>query len=465
MILNSRYPAGLALVSILLFTGCRVIRPEKPSESYLPVQVVPKTSVVSIPVEMDVKAVEKLLNKQLSGLLYEDSSLADNGGDNLMLKAWKKDDIVLDYDGGQFIYKLPLKLWIKAGFRIEKFGITLSDYREINAEIALKLRTRFTLNEDWTISTTTTSDGYEWLSTPVLRIGPVNLPVTAIANILLKTNKSLIGSRIDKGIRETLPLRKYARQLWLEIQKPYRLSDSLNLWLHLSPQEVYTTGMSARNGKIIQSIGVKSVAEVFLGEMPRVKTDTSLPALQVVRKLDEGFSINLMTDIPFTVADGLARSYLKGKTFTSGKHSITILDINLFGSNGNLAAEAAVQGSISGNLYFTGKPYYDASDSTVKVKDFDFDMKTRNLLLKTANWVSHSGMAGLIGSKLEFPAGERLKESKELVSGNLRQKKVMDNLIIDGRIDRMEVDTLYLSKESIRIGMLFTGKLAVKLVK
>lgn len=136
---------------ILVFNSCSSskLATEKPVEKYSVFNYDPVPSSISLPVEMKVASLEALLNRQLTGLIYEDNSLDNNGGDNIMVKAWKKENIKLGFENGQFSYRVPLKLWIKAGWKIDQFGISLSDYRELNAEIALKFHSSVTINKDW----------------------------------------------------------------------------------------------------------------------------------------------------------------------------------------------------------------------------------------------------------------------------------------------------------------------------
>jgi hypothetical protein len=44
-------------------------------------------------------------------------------------------------------------------------------------------------------------------------------------------------------------------------------------------------------------------------------------------------------------------------------------------------------GTNSGIAYFTGKPFYDANKKMIEVRDIDFDVKTKSLLLKSADWL------------------------------------------------------------------------------
>ena len=153
----------LFITIILAFQSCKTssIITEKPVEKYAEFNYNPVPSTISLPVEMKVSALEAMINRKLTGLLYADTSLDNNGGDNLMVKAWKKEDFTIKYENNQLVYRIPLKLWIKAGWKVSKLGITLSDYKELNAEIALKFKTTFYLNKDWSITTFTSSNEHE----------------------------------------------------------------------------------------------------------------------------------------------------------------------------------------------------------------------------------------------------------------------------------------------------------------
>jgi hypothetical protein len=124
--MSNRRILPVLFLSAILIAGCRsTLLPEKPAESYQEFRYEPKPSLINLPVEMKVSELELFLNKQLTGLIYEDNSLEDNGGDNLMVKAGRR-QYQAEFRQGQFTYNVPLKLWIKAGWKIDKFGITLS---------------------------------------------------------------------------------------------------------------------------------------------------------------------------------------------------------------------------------------------------------------------------------------------------------------------------------------------------
>jgi hypothetical protein len=350
-------------------------------------------------------------------------------------------------------------LWIKAGWKVSKLGISLSDYKELNAEIALKFKTAFYLNKDWSITTFTSTDGYEWISAPVIKIGPIDVPITAIANTILNKNKSTISNEIDKAIKQNLSLRKYIQDIWVNLQKPIKLNNEYNLWLKLNPQEISSTPIYSQNNKIKISLGVKSLVESYMGDEPKTLPNKGLPDYNLVKLLDNNFSINLLSDISYKAADTLAKKYLKGKTFTQDKKTVTVTDIKVYGSNNKMVIGTSLKGSINGTIYFTGKPFFDTLDNSIKIKELDFDLETKNALLKTANWLLHNKMKKMIEQNMILPIADKLEESKSLINKEIANNQLTKNILLNGSLKELDIENIFLTQESIKVAVIFKGNL------
>ncbi|MDX9907819.1 MAG: DUF4403 family protein [Mariniphaga sp.] len=159
----------LSLLAVLLFNGCSTTNKiEKPAESYQLTASVLEPSTINLSFEARLSDIQNALNEALTGLIYEDNSLEDNERDNLMVKAWKEGNILLALKRNVLIYKVPLKVWIKTGFKKSAFGYSVSDYRELNAALTLNFRTEIILLPDWSIQTLTSGTDYKWVSEPVV---------------------------------------------------------------------------------------------------------------------------------------------------------------------------------------------------------------------------------------------------------------------------------------------------------
>jgi len=449
----------------IVFQSCSSTKlaTEKPTEKYTAFSYDPVPSSISLPVEMKVASLEALLNKQLSGLIYEDNSLDNNGGDNLMVKAWKKENIKLGFENGQFSYRVPLKLWIKAGWKIEQFGLSLSDYRELNAEIALKFHTSVAVNKDWTLSTVTLSDGYEWLSTPTLKIGPVSLPITFIADMIIKYNTSTINNAIDEGLKQSLDLKTTAKQAWTELQKPMLLSEEYGLWLRVSPKSVSVSPFSGGKGIIKHTTTIQAVTECFTGKQPPLLLNPLLPNLTTMAKPSDDFLVNVTSYIGYDYIDSITRLMLVNTSYTFGKKQVKVTGISVYGNESKMIIATDVTGSINGKLYFSGLPVFRTSDSSIILKDLQFSVQTKNVLLKSAAWLANSGIEKAIGKNMSYPIGPDLRETYKMMAETLKKYEFGEGFYLSGTLSALEVQQPVLVPAGIIAPVSIKGKLSVKL--
>jgi hypothetical protein len=454
----------LILSAIVFSSSCSTTLPtEKPAERYTIFNYEPQISTISLPAEMKVTALEAMLNRQLNGLIYADTSLDDNGGDNLMVKAWKKDNIKINFENGRFIYRVPLKLWIKAGWKIQQFGLSLSDYREMNAEIALKFQTTVSVNKDWSVKTITTSDGYEWLSKPTLKIGPVDVPITFIADMIIKYNTATINSAIDKGLEQSLDLKTTATQAWIELQKPILLDEEYGLWLRVSPKSVSALPISGGKGIIKHTTSIQVVTECFSGKEPPARVNPTLPDLQTINKFSDEFIANVISYIGYEYLDSVTRQTLINTSYTFGKKTITITGVSVYGNESKMIIATDVTGSVKGKLYFAGLPTYRASDSSIILSDLQFSAQTKNVVLKSASWIASSGIEKMINRNMSYPVAADMRETYALMAESLKKYELGQGFYLNGTLTGMEVQQPVLAPAGIIAPVVIKGKLIVRL--
>jgi hypothetical protein len=87
-------------------------------------------SVVNLPLEVPIAELEKQINAQLNGLIYEDNSYDDYDQDNLKAKVWKLSPIKIQALDSTFLFEVPLKIWVSVGYKVSPLGITLSGYKD-----------------------------------------------------------------------------------------------------------------------------------------------------------------------------------------------------------------------------------------------------------------------------------------------------------------------------------------------
>ena len=456
----------LTIIALSAFVSCKSVQVEKPLEAYNNQVFNTRNSVVSFTTQTRIIDIQNELNNGFTGLIYEDNSLENNGGDNVMVKAWKQGDIQLNMKGNVLTYRVPLKTWIKAGFNIQKFGITIADYRELNASLALKFNTAVTLNPDRTVTTKTTSEGYEWLSTPTIKVGGMDISVKFVADLIMQAGLKKMGSTIDGSIKDYLDLKPSARNAWDMINKPLKINDEYNVWLKIDPQKIVSSTLTANNGMIKHQAGLNGTIKLSLGEEPlKSEVIKPLPDLLIGELPVDVTTLNAYVSMPYTEINKVALSYLEGKTFEQGKRKVVVEDLRIYGSEGNLVAETMLSGSVKGTIYFIGKPAYNPIDSTLVIKDFDYELSTKNFLLKSASWLYQDGFRRLIADQLKWSIKKEMIMIRSTVNNKLKAYKLTPGITLTGNIDKVEPGQVFITPDGLVPEIMARGKFGITIEK
>ena len=447
---------------VLALGGCKSLQPQMPVESYKYVPVKPSTSIVNLHADLEISKLEELINNQVDTLLYEDKSFADNNGDNLTMKAWKNGRIKMTFEGDVLSWEMPLRVNLKKAIAIFAFNIPIANMMEANGEITLKFNTSLSVNRDWSIQTKTTPNGYEWVKKPSLKIGGFTVPVKTMADALLYVNLDSYSKEIDKAIAGSFDFRKYAEKGWQMMFEPFKIPGGFNTWLSITPYSVSLLPVKGSQGYIRFRTAITSDVECLLEKQPLSGKVTALPTIQPLEIPADTFRINLLTDIPYPIIERMTLEEVQDSVFTFGSRRLTFESFRIYGSNGQMTIETKVRGSIDGTIYLTGMPFFNAADTTLRVKNLKFDLKTKNVMLKSAaNWLMSGKIERTLTKAIAIPFNSNVKEIESQLSSFLRRYQLGYGFELNGKLNRMTVSDLILTPESVKANIVFSGSLAI----
>ncbi|MCK9422063.1 MAG: DUF4403 family protein [Bacteroidales bacterium] len=449
------------LLVLLAGGGCRTIRVEKPAERYDAPEYHPQYSNINIPLEVNKVQLKKLVNRRLTGQLYADTSFEDNDRDNLMLFASRMDSIDVGFENDFLTYRVPLKIYLKKRTNMGIFGLDLYDITDANAEVVLKFKTKLNINRDWSLSTLTLPDGYEWISTPTVTLAGFQLPLPVISDVLLKGSLGFIAKGIDKSVKSAVDLRKIVGDAWIALQKPFLVSPGDSLWLKLSPAQLSSVPIQGKDGNMLSSLGLKALVELYWGREPAYTVNPELPPLRITSALPGQFNINISLDIPLSYINSLARTTMRGYTMAFKNYKVIVKDITIYGQGDNLIVELPVEGTVKGSIYLAGVPVFNKDSLTIELDNLDFSVSTKNVAVKTASWLFHSGLVQKLRTKLVFPVGEQLRSARESVAATLRENRSVENFRINGSIEKLEPEKIQITPQSVKAYFVFEGRVRV----
>ncbi|MFC5408719.1 DUF4403 family protein [Larkinella bovis] len=417
-------------------------------------------STVNIPVSIALADVERQINSQVTGLIYEDNSLTDNDNDQFMTKVWKRAPIHVTAQDSLFFFQVPLRIWAKAGLKVLGF----TQYQETEFEINLKFATRFSIDKDWTAHTQTSAQGYEWVKKPALKIAGFEIPVTSIVGRMIDKNLDKVTKTLDDQVRKEIDLRTPVLKAWNTVRQPYLLSEKYRTWLLIVPKRIIMVPFRFEKGAIRSTIGIEGYTLTQTGAKPDVHPAVTIPELSVSKEISNQFRIGLLSEATYAEAARLVSDEFIGKTyeFRDGRYKITIRHLDLYGQNTNLIIKATLEGSINGAIYLRGQPFYDAQTRTISLRDLQYDLDTKNILYKTASWLLQGSFARTLEKQLTIPVGNQIDEVKKTLQERLTNNQVTKGVVINGKLEQVTPDQVYLTQESMLAVVYASGKIDLK---
>lgn len=284
-----------------------------------------------------------------------------------------------------------------------------------------------------------------------------------------------ITTQVMKGLKDELDLakrsiedsfgvvdvRSQVQQLW------NRLNTSYNLyglgWLRINPQKIRLTSLFARNDSL----------NIFLGmtAKPVISFEKSNDLMTIAPNIDNsyakpGFNIFLDAVLNYDSLSNIINAQIRGKEFDLSKGRarkvIVVDDCRIYGTgNEKLIIKMSFSGSNSGIAYFTGKPFYDVNKKMIEVRDIDFDVKTKNLLLKSADWLFNKRITNEIARVSKFDLTNYVDTAKILVNKQLNAEWIK-GVRSSGTINELKIAGFYPMTEYFVIRSNASGELMIK---
>lgn len=281
-----------------------------------------------------------------------------------------------------------------------------------------------------------------------------------------------ITNQVMKGLKDELDLAKKAiedsfgvvdlkpqvQQLWNKLNTSYGLYGLG--WLKINPQKIRLTNMFASNDSLNIVLGMTA--------KPVISFEKSADLMTLVPNIDNsttkpGFNIFLDAVLNYDSLSNILNAQLKGKEFDLAKgKKVVVEDSRIYGTgNEKLIIKMSFSGSNSGIAYFTGKPFYDEKKKMIEVRDIDFDVKTKNLLLKSADWLFNKRITAEIARVSKFDLSNYVDTAKILINRQLNTEWIR-GVTSSGTVNDLKIAGFYPLTEYFIIRSNANGDLMIK---
>ena len=176
-------------------------------------------------------------------------------------------------------------------------------------------------------------------------------------------------------------------------------------------------------------------------------------------------SISLITDLPYEEIKQLTKPTLTQQNFTfkNGKKNVKITDIDVYGSNEKMIIKLNLMGSLKGEVFLSGVPKYDATNQTIYFDEMDYDIKTKNILAKSANWLAHDKFVKIMQPYFKYSIAKQLKDIKSSAQKTLNNYKISNGIFLNGKINDLNLNDIVLTQQTLKCIFKIKGNASVKI--
>jgi hypothetical protein len=259
----------------------------------------------------------------------------------------------------------------------------------------------------------------------------------------------------------TTDLRSKFQQVWDQLNKVYNLYGLG--WLQINPQQFRINTLSIQRDSLNIHLGL-SAKPIISMEKPAEK-GSWVPSLGEPSGR-KGFAIFLDAELNYDSLGMIMNQSLVGKEFDFKKGFVKkkfILDsCKVYGGGfDKLVIKINFSGTNTGVFYLTGKPVYDAEKKKIEVKDIDFDIKSKNILLGSADWLFDKKITKEISKYAQFELASYIDSAKLSMNQQLN-RELAKGIRSVGNIKDIKLVGIYPMQKHLIIRSNCEGELAVK---
>jgi len=283
--------------------------------------------------------------------------------------------------------------------------------------------------------------------------------ITDLVMRQLKQELDLAGKEIQDSINR-LNLRPQFQQLWNMLHANISVYDIG--YLKINPEKIRLSSIYARNDTLNISLGISARPRISLHKTEEIKT--LVPNISDFSQRS-GFSIYTDAVMNYDSLSRILNRQLCKKRIDMeqvGKH-IIVEQCEMYGvGSEKLVFKLKFSGSATGELYLTGKPEYEKETERLVIKNLDYDLHTRNMLIKTARWLFNRRIIHELNRYAVF----NLSEYAQHLLGTLNEQlnRYWDNgVYTSGLVNKLQVVNIYSGEESLAVRFYARGDLSIRI--
>ena len=323
----------------------------------------------------------------------------------------------------------------------------------------LSTRSALTWSDTWRLQSLTTFNEPTFVEP--CRLEGLDLDATPFLKSVLEPRLTALAQSIDRIIRERSEAKKRAETVWQNIQEPIELGP--DRWLQFNPREARVSPIASHGTQLVQtSVNLVMEPKVLNGSRPST-TQVPLPLLQMAPLALEGFHLALPITVEYSRINQRLGQEMIGQTFrTPLGESVQVDGVQLYGSGDRFILALQVSGGVNGNIYTTGTPVFDEGLGMLRFLDLDFTVDTRNVLVRSANWMFHEDILSSLKDHAYIDLSDQLQTLRSRLKTALT-RELGPNAYLEGDVATLRPRGIYPTSDGVEVQLIADGSMWLEL--
>jgi len=325
--------------------------------------------------------------------------------------------------------------------------------------VNLSARSALSWSDRWRLQSQTTFDEPEFVE-PCLLAG-LDVDATPVLKAVLQPRLAALAQSIDRIVREGTEAKQRAEMVWQKLQEPIEIAPSQ--WLQFHPRDARVSPITSNNTLVLlTSVNLVMAPKIVTGSKPDSGV-VPLPPLQLTPIPLEGFHLALPITIDYGRINQRLEQEMIGQEFqTPVGDTLKVEGVELYGSGDKLILALRVSGGVNGTLYATGTPVFDEGLGMLRFVDLDFTMDTRNVLVRSANWMFHQNILATLKSQAFIDLSGQLQTLRSRLETALT-RDLGPNARLEGQVATLRPSGVYPTAAGVEVHIVADGAMWLEL--
>jgi hypothetical protein len=328
--------------------------------------------------------------------------------------------------------------------------------KAFDATMYIKMYTIIGVDKGWNFTSVTSSD-FDWGQEPTLNVAGVSVPLGKVVTGQVKAQLKSVAPMIDAQMKEIVALRPTMEGVWAGLNEPRLVADSpVPVYMIIKPTDFSMSQFESKTDKNLSfNIGINTFVNTVVGTKPEKQNLGKLPDLQIKPISNADFKMTIPTVVRYEDMRRTIQQQVLGQKYpVKDNISIEVTGFDFIGRGDKIAmvVDFIAHGKkAKGKFYLVGKPLIDVATQTLYFEDLDFDIKSKNVLLGSANFLLHKPLLNKIKEQARYELTPQLDAAKKMIQQTLNDYPVSDNIFMKGKLNNLNLDNIYLGKDYMSI--------------